>query len=547
MKKQAQFYRRAEQWLERFLQSNPVAATQLGEHRWDDRLPDYTPEALEAEYQELQAALAEFQSFDLGDAEVDVQIDHTIVVHILKELIRQYDKVQGYARNPGEYLNNVFAGSFLLIIKEFAPLPQRLRSALGRVREVPRLLREAQDNIVPQRVPKVWAEVALEQVGQAAGLFVGLLPAIATQSAPELAPQLAEAGQVAAQAAQGFASFLQSDVLPQAQGDYAAGPALFGELLRDLHMVDYDADHLLEIGWQQFNQTCAQMEAVARQIDPQKTAQELIEEAKDDHPTAEGLLDAYREAMASARRYVVEHGIVTIPEGESLRIEETPADQRMLVPYAAYMPPGILEQEQEGIFWVTPVDPHAPLEQQEQQLRGHYYGTLPVTALHEAYPGHHLQLVYANLQESIPRRMGSFLANLFIEGWAFYCEELMEQLGYIAAPIQRLGRLSDQLWRAARIVLDVSLHTRGMSVQEATDFLVRECQLEPVNALAEVRRYTQEPTQPQSYLMGKLALLDVVADYRRSYPEASLQQVHDAILRCGSLPPRLLRRRLFEA
>jgi Uncharacterized protein conserved in bacteria len=168
-----------------------------------------------------------------------------------------------------------------------------------------------------------------------------------------------------------------------------------------------------------------------------------------------------------------------------------------------------------------------------------------VTALHEAYPGHHLQLVWANRQETIPRRMGTFLATLFIEGWAFYCEELMEQLGYIAGPTQRLGRLADQLWRAARIIIDVSLHTRGMLVDEAVDFLVRECQLEPANALAEVRRYTASPTQPQSYLMGKLAILELVADYRRAHPEASMRQIHDAILGCGSLPPRLMRQRLL--
>jgi uncharacterized protein (DUF885 family) len=121
----------------------------------------------------------------------------------------------------------------------------------------------------------------------------------------------------------------------------------------------------------------------------------------------------------------------------------------------------------------------------------------------------------------------------------------MEQLGYIAEPIQRLGRLKDQLWRAARIILDVSLHTKGMSVEEAVDFLVEKCQLEPSNALAEVRRYTGTPTQPQSYLMGKLAILELVDEYRRAHPNVSLKEMHDAILSCGSLPPRLMRQRLL--
>jgi uncharacterized protein (DUF885 family) len=167
-----------------------------------------------------------------------------------------------------------------------------------------------------------------------------------------------------------------------------------------------------------------------------------------------------------------------------------------------------------------------------------------VTALHEGYPGHHLQMVWNNTQKAIPRRMGAFLSTLFIEGWAFYCEEMMEQMGYIAKPAQRLGRLSDQLWRAARIVIDASLHTRGMTVQEAVDFLVTRCRLEPANALAEVRRYTGSPTQPQSYLMGKLALLEIVKAYRSARPGTTRKQMHDAILGCGSLPPALMRQAL---
>ena len=309
-------------------------------------------------------------------------------------------------------------------------------------------------------------------------------------------------------------------------------------------MVDYDADRLLEIGWEQFKLTQELMASVAKEIDPSKSVEEILEEAKNDHPTAEGLLAAYEEAMAGAKQYVIDHDIVTIPEGESLKIIETPVYLRPLIPYAAYMQPGIFEEQQDGVFIVTPVDPNAPAEQQEQKLKGHFNVKLPVVALHEAYPGHHLQLVWANRTETIPRQMGSFLATLFIEGWAFYCEELMEELGWIAKPIQRLGRLHDQLWRAARIILDVSLHTRGMTVEEAINFMVEKVQLEPTNAAAEVRRYTQTPTQPQSYLMGKLEILDLVEDFKKANPEASLREVHDRMLAQGSLPPRLMRQAL---
>ena len=251
------------------------------------------------------------------------------------------------------------------------------------------------------------------------------------------------------------------------------------------------------------------------------------------------------QAMAAARQFVIDHEIATIPAGEEIRIEPTPEFMRPIIPYAAYSSPGFLEPVQEGVFIVTPVDEGADAEAAERKLRGHPLADIPVTALHEAYPGHHLQLVVANQTSTLPRKFGSWLSSLFVEGWAFYCEELMEQLGFIDQPIQKLARLQAQQWRAARIILDVSLHTNQMGVQEAIDFLVERASLEPDDAKAEVRRYTMSPTQPQCYLMGKLQILELVAEYKRRFPQAGLRQMHDAILNSGSLPPRLMRLKLF--
>jgi uncharacterized protein (DUF885 family) len=544
MSAESNYYQRAEHWLYRLLELNPVAGTQLGDHRFDDRLGDRSAEALEQEHQEVLQALQEFEAMDPTGFALDAQVDHELTLAIFESFVRDYEQGRGHVRNPGIYLEEALSGAFLLTMLTFAPLPQRMEAVLGRVREVPRMLQEGQANLVAAEVPSLWAEVTLEQAAQAPGLFLGLLPAIAAGAAPDLQAPLAEAGQAATEATQAYAAFLKEKILPRAGGDFAAGRELFDEKLRREHMVAYDADELLEVGWEQFHRTREQMEAVATEIDPAKPVAQIMEEAKADHPAAGTLIQVYEKEMAAIRQYVLDHEIASIPAGETLRVVETPAYLRPIIPYAAYMPPGMLEEKQEGHFFVTPVDPEAPAEEQEQKLKGHYWAKLPITALHEAYPGHHLQLVWANQRETIPRQLGSIIATLFIEGWAFYCEELLEQMGYIAAPVQRLGRLSDQLWRAARIILDVSLHTRGMPVEEAIEMLVKECGLEPSNAQAEVRRYTQTPTQPQSYLMGKLAILDIVRDYQQAHPGASLRQQHDAILGCGSLPPRLMRKQL---
>ena len=541
---QVEFYRRAAKFIDRFMEEAPVEATQLGEHRFDDRLADYSKGALDRQLKELKDFVDEFASFDTVDFDADARIDHRLMIQIAKSVLRRLEKFKDHLRNPGTYSDECMGGVFLLLIKEFAPLEERLEKALGRLRAIPGVLAQGKENIIPQEVPPVWNEIALESSQQGLALFTVLIPALA-QQVPKLATDLNSASQSAARAVEDYARFLKETVGPRARGNFAAGKQLFEELVRENHMLDYSAEELLKVGWRLFDETDRAMTELAQQIDGQKTARELLEIAKADHPKADELLDVYRREMARARQFVASRDIVTIPKGESLKIEPTPPFVRGIIPYAAYMMPGPLEKIQQGVFLVTPVDLQSPEKEQEEKLKGHYYGKLPVTSLHEAYPGHHLQLVYANSVGSLPRKLGAFISTLFIEGWAFYCEELMEQLGYIDQPLQRLGRLSDQLWRAARIILDVSLHTQNMTVQEGIDFLVSRCGLEPSNAQAEVRRYTGSPTQPMSYLIGKLEIMKLIDEYKRKHPQASSKEVHDAVLSCGSLPPRLMRERLL--
>jgi uncharacterized protein (DUF885 family) len=540
------FYDRFEAFVNMMVEEVPVFGTQLGDHRFDHRLGHYDRATLERQYAEIQKELAAFEDVDSDDFGPDAQIDYIIAVQSLKHFLREFKEVRSEYRDPGMYLNVALGGVFFLLIKDFAPLPERLVSALGRMREIPRLLEEGKANIVPAETPRLWAEMALQSAQMGVGLFVGLVPSLAPQ-APDISDDLLEAGQTAAAAVQDFAAWIEQHVIPNAQGAFPAGRELFETLLRENHMVDWDADWLLAQGYRLYDSTLAEMETLSQEIDPGKSAKELVEEMKKEHPPADRLLDTYRAAMMSARRFVIEQDLVTIPPDEELTIVETPAYLRNQIPYAAYMPPGLLEAEQEGIFVVTPVDPDAPPKEREEKLRGHSYDKLPITALHEAYPGHHLQLVVANLNKSLPRLFGGYLSSLFVEGWAFYCEEMMEQQGFFQKPIQRLSRLQDQLWRAARIIVDVSLHTGQMEYEEAVQFMIEKANLEPSDARVEVNRYTQSPTQPMSYLMGKYEIMQIVEEYQTRYPEHSLKQMHDALLQSGSLPPRLMRRSLYES
>ena len=540
-----EFYAYVEKVVGRLLEQMPVAATYLGVHAYDHRLADFSPAGIKKNYATIREGLAGLEAPDRPGFSKEAEIDRLVVAHLLEYLATRHKRVAEHRRNPSFYVEEFMDGIFGLMIKDFAPLERRLSGILGRVRETPRVLAEGRRNLEPKLVPPVWAEMALEQARTGPALLESFLPALAGDC-PGIKEDLETAGREAAAALRDFAAYLENDLVHAANGDFAAGEEYFNILLHRQHLVDYDAAALLDTGRRLFAETQKKMEAVAREIDPDRSAAEILEEAKNDHPAAANLLDEYRRFMEESRRFVVDQDIATIPGGETLQVIETPAFLRPIVPYAAYVPPGIFEQDLSGTFLVTPPEPDASPEEREEKLKGQPYFKLPVTALHEGYPGHHLQLAWAARTGSTGRKLGMLLSALFVEGWAFYCEELMDELGFINTPLQKLGRLTDQLLRAARIILDVSLHCRGMGVQEAVDFLVEKCGLQPGDALAEVRRYTRTPTQPQSYLMGKLEILKLVDEYRKRFPDASQRRMHDAILECGSLPPRLMRRQLFS-
>lgn len=535
-----QFYQKSKEVLNWLLETSPVLATQMGEHSWDDKLADYSKEALEEQLEQFKKYLQEFERADVNNFSKDVEIDYTLMVQSLKSFIRSDEELESHVTNPNFYIDEVFGGIMTLIMKDFAPLEERIKSVGGRLQDIPELIAHAKQNLEPKRVPEVWINTALEQLKMAPGLLKHMLPQMAAEHVPEIEDKFYSAGQKAADAIQNFTRFLKKEVKPVAEGDFAVGEEMFNKLLLENHMVDYDAEQLLKIGWEIFEDTREQMNNLSNEIDPDKTTEKIMETAKADHPAPEKLLDAYRESMNKSKNFVKESEIATIPENEKLTIIETPEYLWPIIPYAAYMQPGIFEEEMEGLFLVTPANPDASAEEKEKKLKGHYNAKLPITTLHEGYPGHHLQLVWAVSNGTDVRKMGMFLSTLFIEGWAFYCEEMMEDMGYIDAPIQKLGRLSDQLWRAARIILDVKLHCKGMQVEEAVEFLVDKCQLERGNALAEVRRYSSSPTQPQSYLMGKREILKIIDKYMKENPDKSLKEIHNDILAAGSLPPKLM-------
>jgi uncharacterized protein (DUF885 family) len=254
--------------------------------------------------------------------------------------------------------------------------------------------------------------------------------------------------------------------------------------------------------------------------------------------------EAYGAEVERARAFVTEKRLAPLPPA-AIEVVDTPVFERYTTPFATYLPPAPFDEEQSGWLFVTPVDTGRPREIQTQQLGGHCLARLPLIVVHETWPGHHLQIATSHRHGSRLRRLAD--NPLMQEGWALYCEELMHEQGYYTDRISRLYQLTDLLWRACRVVVDVALHSGRMSAAEAVDFLVESALMERAAAEIEVRRYALTPTRPLSFLLGKTLLLELRDETRRRLgARFTLHDFHAALLASGSVPPTLIREELAE-
>lgn len=523
-----------DRYLAMVVDDSPTYATFLGLHSNDASLGDFSAEALHERCRRRSLLLSELEALSTDRASVDERIDLEVLRGALRRSIFEHDVLRTHERNPAGYINAAVSGCNQLLLREFAPLEERAGALLGRLRSVPDVVAACEKNV--EAPPPILAATASD-VARAGGAFLGEAAARVSEEVPALGPDLERAAEVARVALEGAAEHFAA--LAESGGPhFHVGRTAYEWLLREVHMLDLDSDELLEIGERELEATGADMAEVAGRVDGSTHWRGVVEQLGADHPTREGLKAFYASQMERARDFVLARDIATVPDGETLDVIDTPDYLRSLLPYAAYGPPGPFEEEQRGFFYVTPVPDEASPEDAERQLRGHGVDNIAIIALHEGYPGHHLQLVRANL---IPRRARKLASNnVFIEGWALYCEQMMREMGFWDGDRKRLSQLKAALWRAARVVVDVRLQRGEMTLDEAVDFMVDEAGLVRVQAEAEVRRYAANPTQPSSYLVGKLAILRIRERFEHAQRKAfSLREFHDRLLDVGSVPPRL--------
>jgi hypothetical protein len=499
---------------------DPVAATAAGVVEHDHRLGTHG----EDDVRQYVAALKS-ETDAMEDVEPDSlqgEIDRTALLDDARVMIHRLDKEQPHVRNPNFWVSHVLEGLYQLLVLQDRSWEHRARAA-------------AQARATLRDCPSVFVETGLDVVAQG-GALIG---EVRRHLEPPDDEAFSQACDEAATALREFGQHLQDELLNEANGDFAIGEHAFNFRLHYQHALRNTAPELWRYGLALVEQVEAELAQAAEAIEPGVPWQDVADHLRTEHPSSGELVGAYAAQMERARRFAEERGLVSLPEG-ALEVVATPAFLRPLIPFAAYHPPGAFSPDRTGWFYVTPPEPGMGPEAERSMLRDHCVYNLASTALHEGYPGHHLQFLFAQAQERTVRKVVD--TPLTIEGWALYCEEMMAEEGFFSGPEELLFQKIALLFRALRIVLDVGLHTRGMSFDEAVAQLMEKIQVDHSHAEAEVRRYCAEPAYQLCYAVGRRELRSLREAYRAAQgADYSLRGFHDAVLSYGGLPVSLMR------
>jgi len=514
---------------------DPVSASQAGVATHDGRLGRYGSATLAPHLAALKALASSVEEAPVGGLEEE--IDRTALLNDLRVRLARFEKEEPQTRNPEFWLSHLMNGLYVLLTRHDRSPEHRARALTERLEEIPAFLDDARATLTDP--VRVFCETG--RLMTAGGLtLVRESGAAAVQGPGGEGARAATAAAAAGAALESFARDL--DRWRDAGSDrFALGEAGFNFRLHYEHALRDTAPELWRYGHRLKEEVEADLAARARRLDGTRSWRDLAARLRQDHLAVGELVPAYANAMARARNFVETRNLAPIPGG-ALEVAPTPEFLRPLIPFAAYDSPGAFSTERTGWFYVTAPEhgPGSALEASSRALGDHCKWEVSATALHEGYPGHHLQIMHAQAQASPIRKIVA--TPLTLEGWALYCEELMAEQGFYETEEERFFQRVHLLWRTLRILLDVGLHTRGMTVEQGVDQLVDGLGVDRANAEAEVRRYCAWPAYQICYAVGRRELLALRDDFQRARgPAFTVRAFHDAILPYGGLPVSLIR------
>jgi uncharacterized protein (DUF885 family) len=531
----------SEEVLENFFEFNPVQASEKGVHRYDHLLSNYTPYSIAQEIKKLQDFQWRLKEIDVRSLEIDDQVDYELLSSNIDMALWNLVHLKEWERNPVLYVDECIYGIYFLFLRASVPMESMIISIEKRLFQIPRLLKEAKENV--KNPPRVYVEIALDELETGIEFFEESISDIALQY-PLDSPMLTTAKLLAVEAMKDYSAHLDSlkDVV---DGEFALGKDFFEYKLNRENLLNFSTEELLSLGERILRDSKTRMD----RFEPSHSKESRLASPYilEDEFSKADILNYYRWEIENVRAFCEDNRIVTVPQDlGNCQVVETPSFLQGIIPGVAYLPPPPFDTLQLGIFYVRPI----PEEFSGDEMKG--YSTMVRnrefrgSVVHEAYPGHHLQLSLAN---RFPSRIRKYQhSNVFTEGWALYCEEMMVREGLYNGDEDMIGVLWWTAFRAARVILDVKLQTGEYDYEEGVKFLVDNFGEDSREYFEkEVKRYCLTPTQPMSYLTGKIQIEDLLKKVKNEMGEEfSSQQFHDMLLAEGSIPFKLVEKKIMH-
>jgi uncharacterized protein (DUF885 family) len=523
-----------DEYLSYLYEVHPTNATFDGVHLHDDLLEDWSRQAIDTQVRDLGGFARRLAAIDPARLTDTERLERPALDASIRARLFELEDIRAWERSPQQYadiLATSLAGQALF---DYAPLAERARRVLSKLRQVPRLMQAARDNI--KDPPGIYVKVGLESMRGTLRFIDEDLPrAFGDLGDLHLLGDLADASTEAAGAIHAYIDFLEKDLAPRSKGSFRLGRERFEQKFRLDEGISLSADRLLEIATRELQRTQEEFRRVASRLNGGDPLGAWAR-AKNEHPAAGQLVSVAQQQLADLETFIKRQRIVSMPEGAPVEVAPTPRFYRWT--FASMWTPGPFEARPlRAFYYITDVEPSWPSERKDEHLRDFNYGALWAISIHEVFPGHFLHYQHLRQVDSKLRKSILFSSTAFVEGWAHYCEQMMVEEGFRKNDhLVRLGQLAEALIRLCRFIVGIRLHCEDMSVEQGVRFFREEAFLEEPSARREAERGTFDPSYIL-YSAGKLMIMKLREDYKaHAGADYSLRGFHDTLLGNGTVP-----------
>src|SRR5213595_2373616 len=544
------FQKIAHEYIEQYLRTNPEDATELGDHRFDGQLTDYSAEARAKDLATQKEFRDKLNAIDGSQLTGANNVDFRILKENIDYQIFKAEELKESEWNPLVYMQSLANSLYLLVARDFASPEQRTPNLRQRMEGIPRVIAQAKANL--QHPPRIYTETAVEQTQGAINLVREDLTPLLNR-VPQLKQEVAPLQDKTAAALEDYKKWLQSNLLPRSDGNFRLGAEKFRKKLHFALASDLSMEEIMKRAQADLKQTQTAIYQTALPLykkyfpnadsatveDKHKVTAAVLDKLAEQHPDDATVVGYAKDVVGEATNFVRSHNLVTIAD-TPLDVIAMPEFKRG-VAIAYCDSPGPLDKTGKTFFAVAPTPKDWSKERKESFFREYNNFEIRDLTVHEAMPGHYLQLAHANEFRAPTLVRAIFQSGTFVEGWAVYCEQVMAEQGY-DGPEVKMQQLKMRLRVICNAILDQSIHAGNMTEKEAMDLMTKEGYQQEGEAVAKWKRARLTSAQLSTYFVGATEHLDLrAAEQKNSADQFNLKKYNDQVISYGSPPVKYVR------